>query len=181
MPNSITPGAHQDEVVRVHRSCTDETLDGYIVAVGREWLLLTVVDGSASVDGFAVLRTSDIVSVETQGNTDQLVRQSLQIRREWPPPTLSWSINLDSTAEMLRDVASHASVVGLYIEHEDPDVLFVGVPYWHRDDALGLSEIDSTGRWVADDSEWEFDRISRLALDDRYVNRVLEVARSRTD
>ena len=172
----ITVDAYQDKLVRLYRSCTKEPLEGYIVAVGREWLVVSVNDDSASMDGFSVVRTKDVVRVEPRGPADEFVRRSLTLRQEWPPAKPSWPIQVDSTAEMLRGIVSHAKVVSIFIEHEDPDVMFVGVPFWYRDDALGLTEINASGQWEEGESEWEFDRISRLEFDNLYLNRVLEVA-----
>ena len=165
-----------DSLVRITRSVSAESLDGYIVARGRKWLLVRVVDGSSCLDGYTVIRNDQLTRVKKRGTTAQFVRRLLEMHDQWPPTGPDFSVDLDGTGGLVAALSNQEMAVGVYIEEEDPDVMFVGVPFSYRRKKLGLNEIDSTGEWRTGASQWEYRRLTRIDFFSRYTIQMLEVA-----
>lgn len=167
----------RESLVRIYRSVTPEPIDGMVVGLGRTWALLQVVDDAASLDGYTLVRVAQVTEVKGFGLSERFVRRSLELRGAWPPRPPAWSMNLDRTDDLISALVGHVKVVGIYIEEEDPDVFFVGVPFIYMRKLLGLREIDASGQWCEELSEWDFNRLTRIDFDSLYLARVLEVAR----
>lgn len=164
-------------LVRILRSVSAEPVDGYIVACGRKWLLVRVVDDSGSLDGYTVIRNDHLTDVRNRGTTAQFVRRLLEMHHQWPPAGPGFSVDLDRTGGLVAALSDQDMAVGLYIEEEDPDVMFVGVPFLYRRGMLGLHEIDSTGAWRAEASQWKHRRVTKIDFCSRYTIHMLEVAK----
>jgi hypothetical protein len=166
-----------DSLVRIMRSASVDPVDGYIVARGRKWLLVRVVDGSSCLDGYTAIRNEHITEVTDRGTTAQFTRRLLKMQNQWPPTGPSFSIDLDRTAGLVAALSDQDIAVGVYIEEEDPDVIFVGIPFRYKQNILGLNEIDSTGEWRSEASQWNHRRLTRIEFCSRYTIHMLEVAK----
>jgi hypothetical protein len=99
------------------------------------------------------------------------------MHNQWPPTGPDFSVDLDRTGGLVAALSDQDMAVAVYIEEEDPDVLFVGVPFLYKRRKLGLREIDSTGEWRAQKSQWEHRRLTKIDFCSRYTIHMLEVAK----
>jgi hypothetical protein len=162
------------KLVRIHRTVTPEPLDGYIIAQGRTWLLARPIDDSADIDGYTLLRNTHVKKVKKQRGT--FTRRLLEMRHQWPPAGPDFPVDLDSTRRLMAELSDQGLPVSVFIEKEDPDVLFLGLPSVHGPKALKLREIDAAGDWHAEPSYWKHRRITRIDFGTRYTITMLEVA-----
>jgi hypothetical protein len=162
-------------LVRIRRSVSEDPLDGFVLDRGREWLLISAVDDSCSPDGYSVVRSSHVTEMQDRGPTARFARKYLELCGEWPPQPPGFALNLNNTAGLVTILSGQGMAIEVYIEEEDPDVLFVGVPFLSTD-GLGLREIDAGGSWRGEDSEWEVERITQIRFGSRYTTHMLEVA-----
>lgn len=73
-------------LVRVRRSLPDaDVLDGFVVAVGTEWLALARLSDRIELDGWTLLRSADVRAVKLEPDPDCFEIRALRARGQWPP------------------------------------------------------------------------------------------------
>jgi hypothetical protein len=152
-----------------------ERLRGYVVGVGRDWLVLLTLDG-VHFDGWNALRLTDISRVHAHDRADDdFVARAEHVRGPFPEAPEELIEGVDGgQREALHFFLSAAPLVGLRLEKDHPDEWNIGryegaSPKW-----VAMREIDPQGRWHADDSAFKRRRISRVTVGGRYLDALIE-------
>lgn len=148
-------------------------IDGYVVAMGEEWVLLSRIDDHRP-KGFCALRIADVQRIKTL-REDALLRQVLEAAGFWPPASPSVELNLDSTRGVVETAHRAATLVNIQVEHELPDEAFIGLPIGWNSASVVMEEITPQGMWDDSVSEWAFDSITRVEFDSDYERDLLLV------
>jgi hypothetical protein len=166
----------QDELalVRIDRGEDVDRMDGYVVAVGAEWLLLAVLDDAIVLDGHAALRVEDVRRVRSRSTSD-MVQQALTVREHWPPTPPAVQVDLDSTRGLLTSLMTQP-LVTVHPENEDADICFVGAPAGLGDRSLRLLEVTPRAVWNSRPTKYRLDDITRVEIGGRYEQALLSVA-----
>jgi hypothetical protein len=147
--------------IRVARSIPrSDQIDGFVVGIGRTWVLLANLDHRIHLDGYVALRIGDVSKVDRRGGPDTFVGRALAARGEWPP--VSVDVDLDDTAGLIRTAAGVAPLVTLHIEEEDPTVCFIGRPERISRRSVHLWEINPQAEWWDQPTKWSFAAVTRL-------------------
>lgn len=161
-------------LVRVDRGDEFDLLDGYVVAVGSEWVLLAVLDDAIVLDGHTALRLADVRRIGRRSN-DDMVQQALSVREQWPPAPPGVTIDLDSIRGLLTTLMEQP-VITVHPELDDPTVCFIGAPAGLGDRSLRLVEVDSRGVWNNRSTKHRIADITRIDIGGRYEQALLSVA-----
>jgi len=165
-----------DRYIRVTRFMPGaEALDGFVLDVGAKWVSMAVIQ-SGRVNGFSTFRLRDVARVSARRQDERFVEQSLRLDETWPPPGPSFAVPLDSTQSLVHALAVESALVGLHIEYQEPDVMFVGIPTRPRKRRFTMAEITAQGEWDEDLSRWGVDEVSRIDFADDYLRRLATVA-----
>jgi hypothetical protein len=153
--------------VRLSRSIRHgDKVDGFVVGLGSQWVLLAKLDLNMYLDGYAALRLSDVAKVKRRGGPGTFVGRALAARGQWPP--VGVDVSLDSVTDLIADAAELAPLVTLYIEEEDPDVCFIGRPVRFGRRSVRLLEINPEADWANRPTKWRFDDLTRIEFGGRY-------------
>lgn len=166
----------QDELalVRIDRGSDLDLIEGYVVAVGAEWLLLAVLDGAIVLDGHTALRLQDVRAVRQRSSGD-MAQQALTLREQWPPTLPAVQLDLDSARGLLTSLLAQP-VITVHPELDDPDVCFVGAPAELGDRSLRLLEVTPRGVWNSRPTKHRVEDITRVDIGGRYEQALLSVA-----
>src|SRR5689334_1133165 len=94
----------REKIMKIRRrSRPGYTIDGFVLAVGRQWVLLSQTTAGGYLDGYAAIRISDVKSVRPDRSFQS---EFAKTRPEWPPalPPVSTEPDLDGTKRMLRSL-----------------------------------------------------------------------------
>lgn len=149
-------------------------LDGFVVGVGRSWVLLQVLDEAIVLDGYAAVRIDDIHKVKPRPNPE-FVRRALGVRGGLPCP-LEPALPLDRTGDLLRAAGAAFPLLSVHQEYTDPGVFFVGAVTGWRRKQLRLSEIGPDARWRAEPTWWSLRQLTRIDVGGRYEQALWAVA-----
>ena len=161
-------------LVRLDRGDDLDLLDGYVVAVGTEWVLLAVLDDAIVLDGHTALRLADVRRVGRRSNGD-MVQQALTLREQWPPAPPAEALDLDSARGLLTSLMEQPAIT-VHPELDDPTVCFVGAPAGLGDRSLRLVEVSPRGVWDSGSTKYRVDDITRVDIGGRYEQALLSVA-----
>lgn len=161
--------AADQALVRIRRDIPDaDRMEGFVQAVGTEWMLLALFDTNwFAFDGFVTLRVADISKIKEVGDTDSTAVRAAKLTEQWPPPTVK-GLDLDTTAGLLKTASDHFPLATVYIEETWPDVCYVGRVAELSPTKLSLQSLDPEATWEPEADEWDLTDITRLNLGDRY-------------
>src|SRR5262245_44793069 len=163
----LATAARESMLVRVARSIRrSEKLDGFVVGIGREWVLLALLDPNIYLDGHTAVRIRDVAKVSRRGGPDTFVGRALAARGEWPPVAVD--VNLDSVADLIRTASDAAPLVTLHVEEYDTTVCFIGRPVRFGKRSVRMQEITPEATWRAQPTRWAFADVTRVEFGGRY-------------
>ena len=148
-----------------------DSVNGYVVAIGSQWILVAVAADGGYFDGHAALRLGDLRAIRKDETFEPILRR----QPEWPPTTPRPDINLDSVGELLMTVGSHDSLVGIEKENEFND-LWIGVVRFVTKKHVALHEINPQARWHPAALGYKLKSITKVTEGSRYQGALREVA-----
>ncbi len=151
-----------------------DTISGYVVAIGNEWVVVATQTDGRVPNGFELLRIKYISSVFTRGPEDSISRRVLETRGDWPPPSLD--VNLDDTRELLRQLGEQFALLSFHLERRWPDMTWVGSVCSVDDTFLGYHAIDPQAVWDKEVDTFKLRRLTRITAGDDYQDSLLLVA-----
>ncbi|WP_104273614.1 hypothetical protein [Rathayibacter sp. AY1D9] len=164
-----------NEAVRIWRgSKRDETIEGFVVGVGRKWTLVTPMTTGGFFDGYAAILLTDISRARPYETWEHRFSRT---RPEWPPrpPAGRPAMDLDSTSGMLATFLQPG--VLLSIERKKPrGPLWVGVPNELTRKWFYLWEVDSNANWHPEPLGYKPRTITLVKTGDRYLRGLTVVA-----
>ena len=164
----------EQALVRIDRGGELDLLEGYVVAIGTEWLLLALLDPAIVLDGHAALRLTDLRRVRRR-QSGEMAQQALTLRGQWPPTPPEPGLDLESTEGLLTSLMTQP-VLTIHPEHDNPDICFVGAPVAQDDQTLRLVEVTPRGVWNSRPTKYRVEGITRIDVGGRYEQALLSVA-----
>jgi hypothetical protein len=172
----LARAAEKLELVRLRRDIPDaDEVEGYVLEVGAEWVLLARFDPEVFLNGFELVRRSDVVGAGKR-HARQFFRRALELHGEWPPVRPEWEIPLDDVSSLLSAVAAHRPLLTIHTEADDPDVCFIGAPVKVGRRRLSLVEATPRAVWAAKPTKWPLEDITRIDFGGRYEQALYDVA-----
>jgi hypothetical protein len=162
--------------MRVRRSRVDPGhLDGYVIGIGKRWLLLAVPDSGIRFDGYTAVRIKDLTGVRAAPYA-RFVEHALTLRSQWPPQPLANAVNLDTRRALLRSFAGGYPVVTVHPERFDPDVCFVGRVTGVGKRSVRLKHVTPAGKWEKPVTRHRLGWITKVDVGGSYEQALLMVA-----
>jgi hypothetical protein len=155
----------------IHRA---DKLEGYVVMHTDSWLLMAVVDDRILLNGFAALRSADVIAVKARP-TDGFVGKALALQGAWPP-TAPPHVDLTDVRTLIASVAEHYSLVTLHLERSIPDACFIGGLVGIRKRTVGIREVSPQATWHREPTKWPLRKITRIDFGGAYENALYKVA-----
>lgn len=156
-----------------------EPIEGCVVALGRRWVALALLDGATRPDGWALVRLRDVASVQRSPHS-ALAQQILRARSAWPllPPA---DLPLDKGRELTDALVARGELMTVHVEGFDPEARWVGMAVSHREGELELHEITARGRWSRRPTFFDVKAVTRFTLGDGHTGALALVAGERPD
>ena len=151
-----------------------DTVDGYVLGVDQEWVLVALFDSAVVLNGHVAVRVEDIRRVERRHNGD-FAQQALALRGQWPPVMPDPEPDLDSTRSLVGSLM-HEPALTVRADHDTPDLALVGVPVELDERHLGLLEITPRAVWLSKPTKHRLAGLTRVDFGGRYEQALLSVA-----
>ncbi len=171
-------GATPDELLVVRRRCGDP-VRGFVVAVGRRWLLIRSCH-LTELGALVAVRLDDAIDV-VPDPFGGVVARALELRSELPVASTDHGKALDRTSTLLMWASMQFGCLTLFSERRFPTTRHVGiiVSVDSRAKRFTMSELGPDARWWPRPFRWRFRELRRIELDDRYARDLLAVAAER--
>jgi len=164
-------------LVRLRRRAPGmDRLDGFVVMPSETWTMLAVLGDGVALNGFAAVRTRDIVAVKGRGAIGAFVGKALALQGTWPVIAPSTEVNVSTVSGLVETVAAGFPLVTIHLEEKQPDVCFIGRPIGCRKRTLAMHEVTPTATWRASPTRWRLKQITRVDFGGTYEEQLHRVA-----
>lgn len=153
-------------------------IEGFVLDIGPEWLLVANLDESVFLNGFELLRVSDVTRVKPLANAPFKI-EALKKQKSWPPAKPPVGLRLDSVAHLLEDAARAAPLLVIFTERDYPAEGYIGSVDALNTRSAHLREIDPNANWNPVTKRYRLTKITRIAFGGRYQNLLYGVAKQR--
>lgn len=166
--------AHKLQLVtRIRRSTHNApSVTGFIVGIGREWVVVDTLNDRDEPDGHSLLRLRDLLAVTIDPDPECLEVRVLKARGTWPPRALE--VNLDNFAG-IAEVLSSAPVISV---GRADGTYRVGSVLLADEHQILLRLVGRRGGWLRRIRVIRADEVVRLNIGGRFDESILLAANS---
>ncbi|RHA40985.1 hypothetical protein [Cellulomonas rhizosphaerae] len=148
-----------------------DRVDGFVVGLGRKWVLVAATMDGGYFDGFVAIRIRDIARVRRDRSFEGRVSRT---QPEWPP-TAPGAVELDSTKGMLRTLAATSPLIGIQKERER-SALWIGQLVEIDRGWLALHEVRPDATWQKRPRWYKLRAITHAQVGSHYLTGLTAVA-----
>ncbi len=166
----------QRQLIEFQRSVPPATTEhGFVVGIGRRWVLFHMVKDAVALDGYQAVRHRDIARARREPR--KFSEGLLALRGHGPiVPT---GIDLDRTRDLLRSATEQFRLVAVHPEYDEPDNCYVGAVSDFGNATFQLHEISPEAKWLPKRYRYTYKSISRVDFAGAYERALLELADAR--
>ena len=166
--------AYADEAsVRVRRTIDDDPIDGFVVALGDDWVVLHVHAG-LRLRGWTAVHLDAIRDVKRTERVSLLDRALAYWEERPENPQLDPS----SDARLLRSAAAAFPLVALHEEVRFPGVCAVGLPLRVTAKKVDLLDLSMSAKWADAPRRFALKHVTRIDLGGDYLVALQHIAGS---
>lgn len=159
--------------VRIVRSVApDETLDGIVLDLKRDWILLAKIRNGGYFDGYSIARPADFRRVHTDARFLPFLRE----HQTWPPAKPREPIDLSSPSSFISAAARLADIVTLFEESRRPDMCWIGSTADWGKKSVWILTIDPDTTWDKYMTQFKFKHLTRIDFADDYNKALVKLA-----
>jgi hypothetical protein len=148
-------------LVRFDRRFEESPIRGYVLSVGPQLFLLSLVSDRIWFDGFEAFRISDVRHLRPDPHA-AFAEAALKRRRQRLPSRPK--VSLATTGALLRSAGKQFPLVALHRETVTPDVCHIGRPVRVYGGRVSLLEIDPDAAWDREPTEYNLAQVTRVGF-----------------
>lgn len=158
MAEQLTTAMGDGQLVRLYRPFEEAYVRGYVLDVGAEFFLLSLVSDRLWFDGFECFRVDDVDEVVADPYT-RFTEAALSARGEIKPDL---TLRLTSIGDLLTSAAERFPLVTIHKERDEPDACYVGRILSVEGGIVWMREIGPDATWDADPLAHKIGHITRV-------------------
>ncbi len=161
----------EDIVISIDRKAIDKyNLEGFVVGVGNELLLLQLVDGNTLLlGGYAAVKLAHVRSYRV----DKSFR-TRALRLMERKPLVPDHVDLTDWASLLESLKNRYPLLMLEMEKKRPGCGFVGQVARQTSRYVTLEEVDTKGQW-AEKEKFRYKDITQIGFENGYVDALAQL------
>lgn len=164
LDEQLRSAVRDGRLMRLYRPFEETCVRGYVLDVGPEFFLLSLVSDRLWLDGFECLRIDEVDEVGVDPYAD-FAEAALAARGEARP---SLSLRLDDIAALLTSATELFPLVSICMERDRPDVCSVGKLVSIEGGIAWMLEIGPDAKWEAEPSPHKLSEITRVCFGGDY-------------
>ena len=142
----------------------DEILDGIVLELTADWVLLARLRDGGYFNGYSIVRLADFRRVESRTTFLPFLRE----HQPWPPAKPAEPIDLGGPAAFITDAVRLAGVVSLFVEVRRPDECWIGSPVHWGKKTVWIQTIEPDATWEEMMIPFKFKHLRRIDFLDDY-------------
>jgi len=159
--SKLSDAMHGHQLVRFSSRFENSTVRGYVLGIGPQFFLLSVVSDRIWFDGFECFRARDVRNLRPDPYT-AFAETALRKRGERKPKKPR--VSVASVQDILVSASRAFPLVTIHLEHIDPSVCYIGRVVGVDKRRASLLQIDPHARWEEKPTEYLLSQITRVGF-----------------
>lgn len=155
--------------IELHPKHSDR-VDGFVVGIGKRWVLVSATMDGGYFDGYQAFRLKDVERVRRDKSFETRFSQT---QPEWPPSAPP--VDLDSAVGVVRSLAAYSPLVGIEKNNERSG-LWIGTLHKAGAKWVWLHQVASDGHWYDEPLGYRTKRITNVQVANHYMTALAEIA-----
>jgi hypothetical protein len=162
----------EQHMIRVERSPKyADRLDGFVVALGDEWVLMAQSSDGGYFNGWVAFRLSDVKRI----NRDKTFETAFaKTQPEWPP-VRPFEVDLSSTSGVLRGMGRDGALIGIQKDNER-SAIWIGKLDEVRKRVAYLHEVRPDATWHTAPLGYKLKAITTVEVATHYLRGLVAIA-----
>jgi len=145
---------------------------GFVVGIGRKWVLIHVLDRGVRLNGYQAIRERDITRARL--SADKFRKRFLTIDNQ--SGVAPEGIALDRTRDLLRTATKLSRIVGVNTEYDDESIRYIGAANDFGNRRFAIKGVSTKAKWESNDGRpYRYAEVSRIDFDGDYMRALLAV------
>ena len=171
--NDLGVAAASRKLVRILRTIRGaDKIEGFVLKVGAEWLLVHNLDPGIFLDGHIALRLRDVRDVKPLASAAFAAKALQQFGDR---PRMPGRVDLSSTRTVIESTSRRFPLLTIHVERRDPTVCYIGVPVEISSKTLRLRHITPDAVWENEPTNYPLRDITRAEIGGHYERALLAV------
>ena len=169
----LRAAAASRQLVRILRTIRGaDKIEGFVLKIGAEWLLVHNLDPEIFLDGHVALRLRDVRNVKPLASASFTARA---LQHFGDRPRMPGRVDLTSTRTVIESASRRFPLVTVHVERRNPTVCYIGVPVDINSKTLRLRHITPDADWEKDPINYPLRDITRVEIGGHYERALLAV------
>lgn len=173
MPDKLLPLHSCIRIFRQRVEGEDAWTSGILMDASRDLLLLQVISDQIDLNGFQIIRRSDISHIERPVPQQEFLMKALKLKKQ--EPRHPGIINLDSMQKALRTAARLSPLITVHQEITDPSVCWIGRLNKIDNDLLYLQCMSPDAKFESSLDMFDVESITRIDFGGAYEDALWQV------
>ena len=165
--DQLTEAMRERRFVRFSHRFTKSPVRGYVLDVGPEFFLLSLVSDRIWFDGFECFRAKDISNIRPDPYT-AFAEAALKKRGERAPKKPR--VDVSSIVELLLSAGGAFPLITIQRQRVDPDVCWIGRVLGIERGQVSLLEINPSAKWDEMPNRYRLNEITEVNFGNDYEN-----------
>lgn len=152
-----------------------EHMEGFVVAIGSEWVLLHKASDHVFLDGHALVPVDEVFDAWLVPAESTVVERALRL--QGAAPQALPNLPLGSARDALQYLDERSPLVTVFVERDAPDVCYIGRVARFADESFILEPITPGARWEGEET-LRYDALTRIDVGGKYEQALALVAAS---
>lgn len=179
LSKKVVTARRYTKLVECYRGSLDEdgVYDiGFVVDGNDEFLLMQLVDDRIKLNGYSLIRVSDITELNTEVEHARFIEKALEIRKDSVErPVL---VDLTDFNTILTSISQNFPLLTVHREEQDPETIYVGEVESVADKTVLIKEMNPDAKWDGT-KRIHLEEITRIDFDGGYETALALVAKIR--
>jgi len=145
---------------------------GFVVGIGRKWVLIHVLDRGVRLNGYHAIRERDITRARLSADKFRVRFLAIDNQSGVAPE----GIALDRTRDLLRTSTKRSRIVGVNTEYDDEPIRYIGAARNFGNRRFALKGVTTKAKWEPSNGRnYRYSEVSRIDFDNDYMRALLAV------
>jgi hypothetical protein len=154
------------------RSESMDRVEGFVVGLGKKWVLLARTADGGYPDGLTAIRVRDVSSIEK----DRSFATEFANTQSQPSPAELTSIDLDRTDQVIETMSALAGMVAVERERIRTGSMWIGEYQGKRGKWFGLLEVRPNASWHRKPFAYRLRDVTTVSVQSRYLRALAAIA-----
>jgi hypothetical protein len=169
---SLRQAMKRNSICRIARGDSMDHIDGFVVGLGKKWVLIARTMDGGYPDGLIAIRLRDVSKI----SKNRSFETKFASKQSQPEPAVLARIDLDRTSEVIASMSSLAVLVAVERSRVRAHAIWIGKYAGENGKWFGLLHIGTDATWDKKPIGYRIKDVTSVSIDSHYLTALASIA-----